>query len=421
MAVEPTKAIKIFYSYAHEDERLRNELEKHLGALKRSGLIVTWYDRDIRAGTQWEDEIDTRLNTADLILLLISHHFIDSDYCYGRELQRALERHKAGEACVIPIVLSPVYWDDTPISELQALPTGGKPITLWRDRNVAFLKIVQGIREVVKTLLNQQDEANQAIQRQSHQTIDTHEAVKLFHQLMQADSRLRILYLIGDANMGKTHLLKKVFPVLAQHQYQSRCVFFDLHKYICSVSDILNMVYEQLGSKHCSNYYKASQELMNYNKSDITSVLTEFSSFTTFLGCSNDTRKREDRLTTQLVLDFSKMNDKPLTLFFDIADNTDEQMQLWTLRTFLMKLSLLSHVRVVVATRTLLEVPSDYIDLVHIHQLHPVKEEEEYIAYCQKLHPILQEQLIRTIARKCDYTPGIFVNYLFTELVPQGR
>src|SRR5437763_11854993 len=161
-------------------------------------------------------------------------------------MKRILARHKAGEAYVIPIVLTPVDWEDTAISELQALPAEAKPITQWRDRNVAFLKVVQGIRKVVKTLINQQDETNQAIQRQSHQTIDTYEAVKLFHQLMEADSQLRVLYLVGTANMGKTHLLTKVFPVLAQHQYQARCVFFDLHNRIYSVSDLLNMAYEQL-------------------------------------------------------------------------------------------------------------------------------------------------------------------------------
>ena len=420
MAVEPTKAIKIFYSYAHEDKKLRDELEKHLSALKRSGLIVTWYDRDIPAGTQWQDEIDTRLNTADLILLLISHHFIGCDYCYGREMQRALERHEAGEARVIPIVLSSVFWEGTPISKLQALPAEDKPVTLWRDRNVAFLKVVKGIREAVKTLLNQQDQANQATQRQKHQTIDTYEAVKLFHQLMETDSQLKVLYLIGNANMGKTHLLTKVFPVLAQHQYQARCVFFDLRNRIYSVSDILDMAYEQLGSKYCSNYYKAAQELVSDNKTDITRILTDFSSFTTSFGSNNDTRKREDRLTTQLVLDFSKMQDKPLILFFDTVDNATEQIQTWLLKTFLMKISLLPHVRAVVASRTMLEAPNDYIDLLHIHQLYPVQEEEEYIAYCQSLHATLQEQTIRSIVRECSYTPGMFVDYLFTKLVPQG-
>lgn len=299
MALEPIRAIKIFFSYAHDDKRLRDELEKHLGALKRSGKIVTWYDRNIQAGTQWEDEIDTRLNTADLILLLISHHFIDSDYCCGREMQRALERHAAGDACVIPIVLSPVDWEDTPMSKLQALPTGGKPITLWRERNVAFLNVVRSIREVVIALLNQQDEVNQAIQRQSHQTIDTYEAIKLFHQLMVTDSQLRLLHLVGNANMGKTHLLTKVFPVLAQHTYQARCVFFDLRNRIFSVFDIVNVAYEQLGSKHCSNYYKATQEPVSYNISDITRVLTEFSSINVILDGTDDARKRADHLTTQ--------------------------------------------------------------------------------------------------------------------------
>src|SRR5205085_5289211 len=103
MTTEPVQSIELFYSYAHEDERLRKELEKHLALMKRQKLISAWHDRNIGAGTEWANEIDTHLNTARIILLLISPDFIASDYCYSIEMTRALERHKAGEARVIPI------------------------------------------------------------------------------------------------------------------------------------------------------------------------------------------------------------------------------------------------------------------------------------------------------------------------------
>jgi len=53
--------------------------------------------------------IDKHLNTAQIILLIVSPDFIVSDYCYGIELQKALQRHERGEACVIPTILRPVY------------------------------------------------------------------------------------------------------------------------------------------------------------------------------------------------------------------------------------------------------------------------------------------------------------------------
>src|SRR5260221_1053026 len=152
MTAEADRALELFYSYAHKDERLRDELNKHLYNLKRQGLIADWYDRDISAGTEWEQEIDSHLNSAHVILLLISPDFMASDYCYSIEMKRALERHELGEARVIPIILKVVDWKDTPFSKLQALPKNAKAITSWKDRNAAFFEIAKGIREALKEL-----------------------------------------------------------------------------------------------------------------------------------------------------------------------------------------------------------------------------------------------------------------------------
>ncbi|HEY6285805.1 MAG TPA: tetratricopeptide repeat protein [Ktedonobacteraceae bacterium] len=149
---EPTGAFELFYSYAHKDEKLRNELEKHLVHLKRLGLIINWYDRDINAGTEWAYEIDTHLNSAQIILMLISPDFIASEYCYSIEMVRAMERHEAGDARVIPIILRPTEWRSSPFSKLQALPTNGRPVTKWPNRDEALLDVAKGIREVIKKL-----------------------------------------------------------------------------------------------------------------------------------------------------------------------------------------------------------------------------------------------------------------------------
>ncbi len=142
--------LKLFCCYAHQDEELRDELNVHLTVLGRQNLISTWYDRVITAGTVWEHEIDEHIETADIILLLISASFLTSDYCYGIEMQRALQRHESGNASVIPIVLRPVDWTDAPFSRLQVLPTGGKPVTTWLDRESAFVDIVKNIRRSVE-------------------------------------------------------------------------------------------------------------------------------------------------------------------------------------------------------------------------------------------------------------------------------
>ena len=148
----PPKAMGIFFAYAREDEDLRDELEKHLSILKRKQLITGWHDRRIGAGREWEGEIDKHLNTAQLILLLVSSDFLASDYCWDVEVKRAMERHEAGEARVIPVILRPVDWKSALFGKLQALPTDAKPVTIWSDRDEAFFDVAQGIRAAVVDL-----------------------------------------------------------------------------------------------------------------------------------------------------------------------------------------------------------------------------------------------------------------------------
>ena len=145
-----SNAVDIFYSYSHKDEDLRNKLVEHLSTLRRQGYINEWYDRQILAGTDWAQEIDAHLNSASLVLLLISPSFIASDYCYSIEMQRALERHHAKQVQIIPIILRPTDLSNTPFAALQFLPTSGKAITTWRNRDEALLDVARGIRKVIE-------------------------------------------------------------------------------------------------------------------------------------------------------------------------------------------------------------------------------------------------------------------------------
>jgi TIR domain len=141
---------EIFFSYAHTDEPLLLELRKHLAALERAQLIQSWFDRRIEPGSEWAAEIQAAMERATIILLLISSDFIASNYCATVEMPFALQRQKAG-ALVIPIVLRPVLWQDLPVSALQALPTGAKPVTTWPNSDEAFRDIAEHLREMILT------------------------------------------------------------------------------------------------------------------------------------------------------------------------------------------------------------------------------------------------------------------------------
>jgi len=138
-----TTPVTLFYSYAHKDEPLRDELRTHLSSLHHQGLINSWYDRQILAGADWTQDIDHHLESASIILLLISADFLASDYCYGIEMKRALERHREGSARVIPILLRPCDWEQAPFAGLQYLPRDGRPVTTRTSRDDAFREIAR--------------------------------------------------------------------------------------------------------------------------------------------------------------------------------------------------------------------------------------------------------------------------------------
>jgi len=136
----------VFFSYSHRDEELRDELETHLSMLKRDGSIEAWHDRRIQPGEDFAREIDANLESADVVLLLVSSYFLDSDYCYEIEMKRALERHERGEARVIPVILRPCDWHAAPFGHLLAIPKDGKPITQYPDLHEGFAEVVKAIR-----------------------------------------------------------------------------------------------------------------------------------------------------------------------------------------------------------------------------------------------------------------------------------
>jgi tetratricopeptide (TPR) repeat protein len=139
----------LFISYSHKDSALRKELEKSLRRLEQQNAISTWYDRQIGAGEEWRTDIDRHLESARVILLLISEHFLASGYCMNIEMRAAMERHDNGLAAVVPIYLSKCDWHNTPFSELTALPSGNKPVTRWVPRARAFAVIVESLGEVI--------------------------------------------------------------------------------------------------------------------------------------------------------------------------------------------------------------------------------------------------------------------------------
>ena len=193
-------------SYSHKDEELRNQLEVHLAMLKHEGLIDVWHDRRITPGNEVDDTISDAIEDADLILLLVSPDFNNSPYCYKREMRRAMERHEAGEARVLPVILRHCEWQRAPFAKLLVTPTDGKPIRKWPDIDEAFACVATDIRRAVETVAG----ARPAVARRSQQPDEVHPAQ---HRPQIRSSNLRVRQTFTEAD--KDHFLDDGFEYIA--------------------------------------------------------------------------------------------------------------------------------------------------------------------------------------------------------------
>jgi formylglycine-generating enzyme required for sulfatase activity len=166
--------IKVFVSYSHQDDELRKELGKHLSGLERRKLIKLWLDRDIEAGLEWANEIDQNLEQAAIILLLVSADFIASEYCYSIEMTRAVARHEAGTAKVIPVIIGACDWTSAPFGKLQAIPPDNQAVATWGNgdkyaRATAWTLVSQEISNVAQQIRDRRV-AELAVQQQAKES-----------------------------------------------------------------------------------------------------------------------------------------------------------------------------------------------------------------------------------------------------------
>ena len=146
--------LKLFYSYSHKDKNFRESLAKHLATLRDENLIDEWYDGEILPGENWNEEIENNMKDSHIILLLFSQDFISSEAC-KKEIQIALNLKKNEGKIFIPIILRECAWTDVgDISDVQALPSEGKPITKWDDQDSAWHDVYKGIKRQVEKIRN---------------------------------------------------------------------------------------------------------------------------------------------------------------------------------------------------------------------------------------------------------------------------
>jgi tetratricopeptide (TPR) repeat protein len=242
------KPIQVFCCYAHEDQPFLLQLKKQLKPLERDGLIVVQADIDVFPGEEWEQKISHNLNTAQMILLLVSSDFIVSEYCYSIEMAQALARHERGEAIVIPIILRPVHWQGTSLGKLEALPKNAIAVVdrSWQNQDEAFFNVAEGIRNIVeKQRMTSTTSTHHNIlgypPPTDPRTIQQREEVvkDVYMQLVQPDSTAVVLTGIGG--LGKSTLAALVYRH-AEEQRQANNGLFTAEALWLTIDRTVTMV-----------------------------------------------------------------------------------------------------------------------------------------------------------------------------------
>lgn len=140
---------RLFISYAHEDERFREELRSALMPYERTKALHIADDTCILPGQKWEDEILSKVEHADIMVLLLSNDFIRSDYCFQKEMQIALERDRVGDCTIVPIVVRACAYEKLELGQLQAILPNGKPVKQNKDRDAAWLEVTKQLDKVI--------------------------------------------------------------------------------------------------------------------------------------------------------------------------------------------------------------------------------------------------------------------------------
>lgn len=227
-----TAALRLFIIYAREDEAFRAELKAQLVPMERAGHIRVWTDRELLAGDHWEPAIKAQLRQADIILLLVSTDYFQSDYIHEVEIKEALERHQQGEAKVIPVIVRPCDWEsDGVISSLQILPSDGVPVNdtrHWHTRDAAWVDVVRGLRKTIqqlredraeaerkKQILAAQEQAALAAAEQKQREAREKAAAEAERQRLKAEQRLQAEVARAEAQQRKAEAGNSG-PLLAQ-------------------------------------------------------------------------------------------------------------------------------------------------------------------------------------------------------------
>lgn len=205
------ESVKVYLSSSNEDSCYRQKLIVNLAGLKREGKIKLLNNCEISPGILWKEQILQWLEEAELVLFLVSSDFIASDFIFDVEIKRILERKQDGKVNIIPIIIRPCDFESLSLCSFQTLPLNKIPVSVWKNKDEAWLEIIIQIKKVVQAII---DEKTTPIPEQEKVILKKHLPVRFL--LAAASLILFFTFSISDNSIDK---LITDFPSLKIHNF----------------------------------------------------------------------------------------------------------------------------------------------------------------------------------------------------------
>jgi hypothetical protein len=139
---------KVFVGYSHKDRSYQEDLRVHLAPYIRANKVACWDDEEINPGAVWREEIKTALQAANMAVLLVSPHFLASDFVVNHELPYLLASAKSGKMAILSVILRPCLFNDTDLAQFQAVNPPLRPVSGMNrsERDKVWIKVTECIK-----------------------------------------------------------------------------------------------------------------------------------------------------------------------------------------------------------------------------------------------------------------------------------
>lgn len=144
--------MKMFISYTHADSLYLELFKKHLVTLERNKLLSTWCDQEIIAGDKLDDTIKINIENADIVVFLISVDFLNSFYCYEKELVAVINNLENYKQKIVPIIVRDCDWHDGAIDNYKCITVSDKPVSSHPNSDTAWLSVIKDIKKLLESI-----------------------------------------------------------------------------------------------------------------------------------------------------------------------------------------------------------------------------------------------------------------------------